>query len=102
MEIEDRYGDLQAVYFESEEGDLVLDNLGSKVGIAHFDDRDFLVIEGQKSAYIEEWLTMKNGYRFDLTVLSDENCADCQKLTYRELSEKVKNATAKNIRNFRN
>ena len=36
MDIEDRYGDLQQLYFDSKSGDIIVNNMNGKIGLIEF------------------------------------------------------------------
>ncbi len=73
MEIEDRYGDLQEIYWQASEGDSIVDNRGSKIGKIHFEDRRIYVLADGKSLHVDEWLTMEKHSKFDVTIWNPEN-----------------------------
>jgi hypothetical protein len=39
MDIEDRYGDLQQLYFDSKSGDIIVNNMNGKIGLIEFHRR---------------------------------------------------------------
>jgi hypothetical protein len=46
MDIEDRYGDLQDLYWHSKDGDLILNKLNSNIGIVEHDNHRIYVKDG--------------------------------------------------------
>ena len=68
MEIEDRYGDLQEIYWKSKDGDIVFNKLNSSSAVIEKDWRKMYVKINGKLVNIDEWLDPNNKYNFDLVI----------------------------------
>lgn len=62
MDIEDRYGDLQQLYFNSKTGDIIINNMNGDIGIIKFNKRRIFVNTGKETLHIDEWLDPQNKY----------------------------------------
>lgn len=49
MDIEDRYGDLQQLYFDSKTGDIIINNMNGNIGLIEFNNRRIYVNTGKKN-----------------------------------------------------
>ena len=68
MDIEDRYGDLQNLYWDSKDGDLVLNKLDSSIGIVELNNRRIYVKDGNRLIHVEEWLDPNDKKKFQATI----------------------------------
>ncbi|HEX8333609.1 MAG TPA: hypothetical protein VF622_13395 [Segetibacter sp.] len=80
MDVEDRYGDLQNLYWDSKDGDIILNKLNSKIGIVELRKSRIFVKEGERLVDVEEWLDPEDKrkfqaaiYRPKLSIKKDEN-----------------------------
>jgi hypothetical protein len=68
MDIEDRYGDLQDVYYDSEAGDIIINNLNKKTGKILLENNRVFVVDNNKKFELEEWLGPNSHWKCNLTV----------------------------------
>jgi len=68
MDIEDRYGDLQTVYFDAQDGDIILNKTNSKIAIIESDWHRIYVKNKNELIGIEEWLGPNYHYKFNLAI----------------------------------
>ena len=68
MDIDDRYEDLQNLYWDSKDGDLVLNKLDSSIGIVELNNRRIYVKDGNRLIHVEEWLDPKDKKKFQATI----------------------------------
>jgi hypothetical protein len=73
MDIEDRYGDLQDLYWHSKDGDLILNKLNSNIGIVEHDNQRIYVKDGNKLIHLEEWLDPNDIRKFQVTIYRPEH-----------------------------
>ena len=72
MTIEDRYGDLQQIYFDSESGDVIINNLNGQTGILEFEGRQVFVNTGKDVQHVDEWLDPLHKYIFNADIYHPE------------------------------
>jgi hypothetical protein len=89
IDIEDRYGDLQNLYFESKTGDVVINRLNGEVGILQIEKRRMFIEINNKKLHIDEWLDPKNKYIFDVEIYRIDKSRENLKLTQLEINEKI-------------
>ncbi len=68
MDVEDRYGDLQDLYWDSRDGDIIVNKLNSEVGIVELDWHRIYVKKGIKLIHVEEWLDPENKNKFSVAI----------------------------------
>jgi hypothetical protein len=73
MDIEDRYGDLQNLYWNSKDGDLILNELDSNIGIVELDNRRIYVKDGNRLLHVEEWLDPNDRRKFQAAIYRPEH-----------------------------
>ena len=89
MDIEDRYGDLQDLYWESKDGDIILNEVNSKIGIIKFDNHRIFVKKEIRLIAIDEWLDPENKYKFKVAIYRpDDEIKNIEKLTVLDVKEK--------------
>lgn len=73
MAIEDRYGDLQNVYFDSQSGDILVNNINKKSGEILLENNRVYVIQNDKKFDLEEWLDPNSKMKFNLDVYGKDS-----------------------------
>ena len=68
MDVEDRYGDLQNLYWDSKDGDIILNKLNSKIGIVELHKSRIYVKEGKRLIDVEEWLDPEDKRKFQAAI----------------------------------
>jgi hypothetical protein len=68
MDIEDRYGDLQDLYWQSQDGDLIVNNTDSRVGVVRFRNRRVFVDASDGFQDVESWLDPEHEQKFHATI----------------------------------
>jgi hypothetical protein len=76
MTIEDRYGDLQNLYWNSKDGDLIVNKLNSDIAIVELDWHRIYVKKGTKLLHVEEWLDPENKNKYHVAIYRPENKVD--------------------------
>ena len=71
MDIEDRYGDLQDVYFNSESGDVIVNNLNKKTGEILLENNRVFVIDNNRKFELEDWLDPNSEMKYNLDVYGE-------------------------------
>jgi len=89
LEIEDRYGDLQTIYFEGKTGDLIFNKKNGKVGILKFENREILVVDNTKTFQLMEWLNSNQQF-INLEVYRAKNPELFLNLTPQKFKETIK------------
>ena len=98
MGVEYRYGDLQQLYYKSKDGDIILNNLNSKIGIVELDKSRIYVREGKRWIDIEEWLDPKDKRIFKATIYRPKHpITTIEKFNEQELNSKCKLITEATI-----
>ncbi|TCC89325.1 hypothetical protein EZ428_16655 [Pedobacter frigiditerrae] len=72
MDIEDRYGDLQEIYFKSDSGDIIVNNLNKKTAEILLENNRVFVIENNQKLELEEWLDPDSKMKYNLDVYGDD------------------------------
>ncbi len=73
MDIEDRYGDLEDLYWHSKDGDLILNKLNLNIGIVEHDTHRIYVKDGNKLIHLEEWLDPNDIRKFQAAIYRPEH-----------------------------
>lgn len=73
MEVEDRYGDLQNLYWNSKDGDIILNKVNSKIGIVELDKSRIYVKENDRLIDLEEWLDPNDKKNFQAAIYRLKN-----------------------------
>lgn len=68
MDIDDRYGDLQNLFWDSKDGDLIFNKLDSSIGIIEIDNGRIYVKRDSRLIHVEEWLDPEDKRKFEATV----------------------------------
>ena len=72
MDVEDRYGDLQELYWKSKDGDIAINKLNSQSAIIETDWHRIDVKVGGKLIPIDEWLDPNNKNIYDIAIYRPE------------------------------
>ena len=91
MEIEDHYGDLQKAYYNSKNGDLILNEKTKKVGMVKKDWKTIHVLEvNNKETDLYNWVYI-NGKEIEFKIYRTKNELDNKtELEYSNIIEKAK------------
>ncbi|MBD8082180.1 hypothetical protein [Chryseobacterium caseinilyticum] len=92
MEIEDRYGDLQEMYWKSENGDIVFNKLNSSSAVIEKDWRRIYVKINGKLINVDEWLDPNNKYIFDVVIYRPDKSLNGLNTDKREIERGIKNS----------
>lgn len=68
MSVEDRYGDLQDLYWKSKDGDIAFNKLNSDIAIIETDLYTINVRIGEKLIAIDEWLDPNNQNIYNVAI----------------------------------
>ena len=90
MDIEDRYGDLQQLYFDSKSGDIIVNNMNGKIGLIEFHRRRIFVNTGKETLDVDEWLDPQNKYIFNTDIYRPKYARDYLNLKRNEFDRKLK------------
>ncbi len=94
MEVEDRYGDLQEIYWKAENGDIAFNKLNSTSAIIEKDWKRIYVKINGKLIDIDEWLDPNNIYNFDLAIYRpNRNWVKQKKLNRIEIENGIRNSS---------
>ena len=100
MEIEDHYGDLQETYFDSKNGDLIVNKKSKKFGFISKNWKRANVITKQNDTLDLYDLINTNGKECDYEVFRSDTELDIQKLSFEKIMElKEKNSIQTVIKN---
>ena len=92
MEVEDRYGDLQEIYWKSENGDIAFNKLNSTSAIIAKDWKRIYVKINGKLIDVDEWLDPNNNYNFDVTIYrKNRSFEKSKKLNKIEIENGIRN-----------
>jgi hypothetical protein len=90
MDIEDRYGDLQQLYFDSKSGDIIVNNMNGKIGLIEFHRRRIFVNTGKETLDVDEWLDPQNKYIFNTDIYRPKYARDYLNLKRNEFDRRLK------------
>jgi hypothetical protein len=91
MEVEDRYGDLQYLYWRSKDGNIIFNKVNSQVGIAELNKSRIYIKEGNQLLDLEEWLDPNDNRKFEAAIYRLKNSTDRQrKVTEVDLNSECK------------
>jgi hypothetical protein len=76
MDVEDRYGDLQNLYWDSKDGDIIVNKLNSEIGIVEVDWHRIYVKKDTKLIHVEEWLDPENKNKYSVAIYRPEGEID--------------------------
>ncbi|RZK10041.1 MAG: hypothetical protein EOO46_11970 [Flavobacterium sp.] len=96
MEIEDRYGDLQEIYFEGKTGDLIVNNENGNIGKLELENTEILVEDNSRKFKLIEWLN-SNQKVIILEIYRTKNPDLFLNLTPQKFKEKIKVENAERI-----
>lgn len=100
MEIEDHYGDLQETYFDSKNGDLIVNKKTKKFGVISKSWKRANVITKENDTLDLYDLINENGKEFDYEVFRGDTEMDIQELSFEKIMElKDKNSIQTVIKN---
>jgi hypothetical protein len=96
MEIEDHYGDLKELYYDSENGDLILNKTTSKFGIIEKNSKRINIRTQQKdSTELYNWV-YQNGIETKCEIYRAKNGqTELNRITYSELKKMIKKSELK-------
>ncbi|SFI30645.1 hypothetical protein [Halpernia frigidisoli] len=97
MDIEDRYGDLQQIYFDSKSHDIIINNLNGKTGIIKLENRRIYVKTGKQILDIDEWLDPENKFMYNIDIYRPENPNEFLNLKMEKFKQKVASERLKSI-----
>lgn len=98
LEIEDRYGDLQKLYWNSKDGDIIFNKLNSRLGIIELGKNRIYIRENTRLIDLEEWLDPNDSRRFQAVIYRLNNSTDRQRsLTDIDLKSECKFITEVNV-----
>lgn len=72
MDIEDRYGDLQQVYFKSTSGDIIINNLTLEEGQILIKDSSIYVVAKTREFQLDAWLDIYQKNECNLDIYSSD------------------------------
>jgi hypothetical protein len=85
MDIEDRYGDLQELYWKTKNGDIAVNKLNSKSAIIETDWHRINVKIDEKLIPIDEWLDPNNKNIYDIAIYRpDKKLKSLEKFNVKE------------------
>ena len=90
MDIEDRYGDLQQLYFDSKSGDIIINNMNGNIGLIEFNKRRIFVNTGKETLHVDEWLDPQNKYIFNTDIYRPKHAREYLNLKRNEFDKKLK------------
>ncbi|WMW77212.1 hypothetical protein RF683_06845 [Flavobacterium sp. 20NA77.7] len=97
MDIEDRYGDLQQLYFDSKSGDIIINNMNGNIGLIEFNKRRVFVNTGKKTLHIDEWLDPQNKYIINTDIYRPKFGREYLNLKRNEIEKKLKSENLESI-----
>lgn len=97
MDIEDRYGDLQQLYFDSKTGDIIINNMNGNIGLIEFNNRRIYVNTGKKTLDIDEWLDPHNKYIINTDIYRPKFGRKYLNLERHEIERKLKSENLESI-----
>ena len=96
LDIEDRYGDLENIYWNSKNDDIALNKKNSECALIRKEKNRVYVIKNQRKLDIDYWLNPQNA-DYDVEVYRPKNKIALYKLTSEELYSLTKNSETKLI-----
>jgi hypothetical protein len=97
MDIEDRYGDLQQLYFDSKSGDIIINNMNGNIGLIEFNKRRVFVNTGKETLNIDEWLDPQNKYIINTDIYRPKFGKEYLNLKRNEIEKKLKSENLESI-----
>lgn len=97
MDIEDRYGDLQQLYFDSKSGDIIINNMNGNIGLIEFNKRRVFVSTGKKTLHIDEWLDPQNKHIINTDIYRPKFGREYLNLKRNEIEKKLKSENLESI-----
>ena len=94
MEIEDHYGDAQNLFYESEEGDIILNKSKKDFGLVTQKTwtRMYVDLKNEKHAGLYEWI-YKNGNKCEIQIYHPtKKITYIENLSYSQLEDKIDNS----------
>jgi hypothetical protein len=99
MDVNDRYGDLEDLYWQSKEGDIIVNKLNSEVGIVTVDWHRIYVMKNSKKIELEEFLDASNKQKYVAEVYRPKNRIENVKdINILKLKNQAKLVTQVNIK----
>ena len=89
IDIEDRYGDLQQIYFDAKSGDVIVNNLNGEIAVLEFKNRRMYAISASKKMHIDEWLDPANKFHFNVDIYRIKNSKEYLSLQKNEFKKSV-------------
>ncbi len=97
MDIEDRYGDLQQIYFDSKSDDIIINNLNGNTGKIKLKDRRIFVNTGNQILEIDEWLDPENKFIYNTDIYRPDNPNDYMNISIEEFNQRITSEKLKSI-----
>ncbi|AWV98840.1 hypothetical protein [Arcticibacterium luteifluviistationis] len=97
MEIEDHYGDMQNLYYESKNGDLIINKSTLKFGIVEKDwKRIYIKENGKSETDLYNWIYDKNGAETRIEIYRQKNSTiEFEKINYSDITKMIENSEMK-------
>ena len=93
MDVEDRYGDLQDIYWKSEDGDIVFNKLNSTSAIIDKDWHRMHAKVNGKLVDVEEFLDPNSKYNFDVEIYRPNESLNGRIISKTEIENGIKNSS---------
>nr|WP_315186872.1 hypothetical protein [uncultured Flavobacterium sp.] len=94
MEVEDRYGDLQEIYWKTENNDIAFNKLNKTSAFIEKDWKRMYVKINGKLIDIDEWLDPNNKYDFNVAIYRpNRNWKKPKKLNRVEIENGIRNSS---------
>lgn len=97
MDVEDRYGDLQQLYFDSKSGDIIINNMNGNIGLIEFNKRRVFVNTGKETLHIDEWLDPQNKYIINTDIYRPKFGREYLNLKRNKIEKKLKSENLESI-----
>lgn len=91
--VEDRYGDLQDIYWKSEDGDIVFNKLNSTSAIIEKDWHRMYVRINGKLIHVDEFLDPSNKYNFDVEIYRPNEILNGKNISKIEIENGIRNSS---------
>lgn len=87
MVIEDHYGDLQHFYFQSKDGDIILNHDNKKFGIIEKDSKRIRIVNNSNEKVdLYNWVYIHDDFKESkIEVFRSDNKVDLSKMNYEEV-----------------
>jgi len=97
MEIEDHYGDMQNLYYESKNGDLIINKSSSRFGIVEKDwKRIYIKENGKSETDLYNWIYDKNGEETRIEIYRPINSiSEFETINYSDITKMIEDSEMK-------